>query len=47
VKALAAAMVRIAADPGGRERMGEAAREHIRKHFPLERMTSDYLRILG
>lgn len=47
VKALAAAMVRIAADPGGRERMGEAARRHIRKHFALERMTSEYLRILG
>jgi glycosyltransferase involved in cell wall biosynthesis len=42
VPALARALIAIAADPGRRQAMGHAAREHIRRHFTLERMTADY-----
>jgi glycosyltransferase involved in cell wall biosynthesis len=42
IAALAAAMIAITADPGRRDAMSQAAREHIRRHFTLERMTNDY-----
>lgn len=45
VNALGAAMVRIAGDPDARQRMSTAAHQHVRKHFSLERMTDDYLRV--
>jgi glycosyltransferase involved in cell wall biosynthesis len=45
VPALARAMVAIATDPARRLAMGNAAREHIRRHFTLERMTADYLAV--
>jgi glycosyltransferase involved in cell wall biosynthesis len=47
IAALARAMVEIAKDPARRESMGTAARDHILRHFTLERMTSDYLALLG
>ena len=47
VSALAAAMVEITRDPSQRDAMSEAARDHIRKHFTLERMTEDYLRLFS
>lgn len=47
VSALAEAMIGLAGDPGLRESMGRAAREHIRRHFTLERMTADYLRLFS
>ena len=47
VSALARAMVAIAADPARRVAMGIAAREHIRRHFTVERMTADYLAVIG
>jgi len=46
VAAFAQAMVELAADPGLRATMGAAARDHIRRHFTLERMTRDYLALL-
>ncbi|WP_052572965.1 glycosyltransferase family 4 protein [Haloferula sp. BvORR071] len=46
VPALAKAMVEITRDPARRDAMSEAAREHIRRHFTLERMTEDYLKLL-
>jgi glycosyltransferase involved in cell wall biosynthesis len=45
IPALAQAMVEITRDPVRRDAMSEAAREHIRRHFTLERMTEDYLRL--
>jgi len=47
VAALAQAMVELAADPARRERLGQAAREHVQKHFSLERMVDDYLALVG
>jgi len=43
VPALARAMVELCRDPARREAMGLAARDHIRRHFTLERMTANYL----
>ena len=43
--ALAKAMLAITADPARRDAMSLAAREHIRRHFTLERMTRDYLEL--
>lgn len=43
VRVLADAMIRLSADAPLRESMGLAAREHILRHFTLERMTADYL----
>ncbi|MEO7097857.1 MAG: glycosyltransferase family 4 protein [Luteolibacter sp.] len=45
VPAFAAAMVSLANNPSILEPMGPAAREHIRKHFTLDRMTADYLEL--
>jgi glycosyltransferase involved in cell wall biosynthesis len=45
VPALARAMVEMAKDAARRDAMSEAAREHIRRHFTVERMTDDYLRL--
>ncbi len=45
VPALAAAMIEITTDPARRDAMSQAAREHIRRHFTLERMTHDYLQL--
>jgi glycosyltransferase involved in cell wall biosynthesis len=47
VAALARAMVETAADPAGREAMSAAARDHIRRHFTLERMTAGYLALFS
>lgn len=46
VSAFARAMVGISADPARRDAMSLAAREHIRRHFRLERMTADYLALI-
>jgi glycosyltransferase involved in cell wall biosynthesis len=46
VPAMARAMVELAADPACRGRMSQAAREHIRRHFTLDRMTDDYEALL-
>ena len=43
VSAFARAMVELAADPAARDRMSAAAREHVRRHFTLDRMTAGYL----
>lgn len=45
IPALAKAMVAITTDPARRDAMSQAAREHIRRHFTLERMTNDYLEL--
>jgi glycosyltransferase involved in cell wall biosynthesis len=45
VAALARAMVEMAGDASRRDAMSEAAREHIRRHFTVERMTEDYLQL--
>ncbi|MEK7952342.1 glycosyltransferase family 4 protein [Luteolibacter soli] len=45
VPAFAKAMVDLAHDTSKRDAMSTAAREHIRQHFTLERMTNDYLRL--
>ncbi|MCW1923979.1 glycosyltransferase family 4 protein [Luteolibacter arcticus] len=45
VRAFANAMVDLAHDATKRDAMSVAAREHIRRHFTLERMTNDYLRL--
>ncbi|MBN8457179.1 MAG: glycosyltransferase family 4 protein [Verrucomicrobia bacterium] len=45
IGAFARAMVDLAHDPERRQAMGDAAREHIRRHFMLERMTLDYLKL--
>lgn len=45
IPALARAMIAITADPAQRDAMSHAAREHIRRHFTLERMTRDYLEL--
>lgn len=47
VPAIARAMVDLAGNPERRGIMGDAAREHIRNHFLLERMTADYLACFG
>ncbi|HEX7260983.1 MAG TPA: glycosyltransferase, partial [Luteolibacter sp.] len=44
IPALGHAMIGLARDHRLRESMGRAAREHIRRHFTLERMTVDYLK---
>ncbi len=46
VPAFAAAMVKLAADPALRDVMSDAAREHIRRHFTMERMTGNYIGLL-
>lgn len=46
VTAFSQAIIELAADEEGREAMGLAAREHIRRHFSLERMTADYQALL-
>lgn len=46
ITAFARAMVEIAKDPARRESMGTAARDHIARHFTLERMTSNYLDLI-
>ena len=43
--ALAAALARIAADPAGRRRMGEAARQRAMSQFSLETMVDRYLAV--
>ena len=45
IPALAKAMIAITTDPAQRDAMSDAAREHIRRHFTLERMTRDYLEL--
>jgi glycosyltransferase involved in cell wall biosynthesis len=45
VSAFAEAMIDLAHHAAKRDAMSEAARDHIRKHFTLERMTNDYLRL--
>lgn len=45
VSSFAKAMVDLAGDAGKRDAMSAAAREHIRRHFTLERMTNDYHRL--
>jgi glycosyltransferase involved in cell wall biosynthesis len=45
IPALAKAMIAITTEPARRDAMSLAAREHIRRHFTLERMTSDYLNL--
>lgn len=45
IPSFAAAMVDLSADPARRDAMSLAAREHIRNHFTVERMTDDYLRL--
>jgi glycosyltransferase involved in cell wall biosynthesis len=45
IPALAKAMVEITTDPERRDAMSVAAREHIRRHFTVERMTDDYLQL--
>jgi glycosyltransferase involved in cell wall biosynthesis len=45
VPAFAHAMIDLANDAAKRDAMSLAAREHIRQHFTLERMTDDYLRL--
>jgi glycosyltransferase involved in cell wall biosynthesis len=45
IPALARTMVAITTDPARRDAMSQAAREHIRRHFTLERMTNDYLEL--
>jgi glycosyltransferase involved in cell wall biosynthesis len=45
VRAFAQAMVDLARDATLRDSMSLAAREHIRGHFTLERMTNDYRRL--
>jgi glycosyltransferase involved in cell wall biosynthesis len=45
VPALAKAMVEITRDARRRDEMSAAAREHIRSHFTVERMTEDYLQL--
>jgi glycosyltransferase involved in cell wall biosynthesis len=47
VRAFAQAMIELAKAPKLREAMGAAAREHVRRHFSLERMTAEYLKVLG
>jgi len=47
VRAFAQAMVGLANDPKLREAMGNAAREHVRRHFSMEQMTAEYLRIFN
>jgi glycosyltransferase involved in cell wall biosynthesis len=43
--AIARAMLAMAADPDLRHTMASAAREHVARHFTLERMTRDYLEL--
>ncbi|QJE98278.1 glycosyltransferase family 4 protein [Luteolibacter luteus] len=45
VSAFADAMVDLSRDAARRDAMSLAAREHIRQHFTVERMTDDYLRL--
>jgi glycosyltransferase involved in cell wall biosynthesis len=45
IPALAKAMIEITTDPDRHDAMSQAAREHIRRHFTLERMTNDYLEL--
>jgi glycosyltransferase involved in cell wall biosynthesis len=45
IPAFANAMVDLSRDATKRDSMSTAAREHIRRHFLLERMTGDYLRL--
>lgn len=40
------AMIKVATNEDKRKAMSSAAREHIRRHFTLERMTADYLALL-
>jgi len=47
VNAFARAMVELAGAPETHERMGIAAREHIRRHFTLDRMMAEYLVLLS
>lgn len=47
IPAFADAMVDLANDPKRRVAMSAAAREHVRRHFSLERMTAEYAGILG
>ena len=47
IPALASAMIEITRDAARRDAMSLAAREHIRSHFTLERMTEDYLRLFS
>lgn len=47
VHAFARAMVELAEAPETRERLGIAAREHIRRHFTLDRMMAEYLALLS
>jgi glycosyltransferase involved in cell wall biosynthesis len=44
-KALATALVELAAQPGLRRRIGQAGRDLIRDRFSVERMIADYRRI--
>ncbi len=46
VPALAAAMIRLFENSPRREAMGRAARDHIRRHFTLEKMTGAYQALL-
>lgn len=39
-------MIELADDEAAREAMGLAARDHIRRHFTLDRMTADYQTLL-
>ena len=45
-EALADAMLRLAADPAARQRLGTNGREHIRAHFSMDRMFHAYSRLL-
>ena len=47
VGAFARAMVELAGDAQALVRMGDVAREHIRRHFTLDRMMGDYLALIS
>lgn len=44
--ALAAALVELSRDAGRREAMGRAARQHVERHFSMERMVAGYRGLL-
>lgn len=46
VPAFSRAMIELANNPSQRETMALAAREHVRRHFTLDRMTADYLALI-